>query len=84
MPRKRQENWDRLQREYRRAVAVEYPNPERKGCPGAGALRALAELSVRRLDVQKDPRWKHAVQCGPCYEEYLALRNIPLVRRESA
>ena len=79
MPRKLQRNWDRLQREYRRAVSAEYPNPERNGCPGTQALRDLAELSARRLDVQRDPRWKHAVKCGPCYEEYIALRDLPIV-----
>ncbi len=79
MSRKRQENWDRLQREYRRAVSAEYPNPERNGCPGAKALQDLVELSTRRGDVQKDPRWKHAVKCGPCYEEYIALRDLLFV-----
>jgi hypothetical protein len=76
MPRKRQENWNRLQHEYRRAVLAEYPNPKREGCPGVEALRDLAELSVRRMAVQKDPRWKHAVKCGPCYEEYISLREV--------
>jgi hypothetical protein len=72
--RKRQQHWERLQREYRRAVAVEYPNPERKGCPGAEALRHI--VSVRPEDLQRSPEWKHALQCGPCYEEYIAFRDI--------
>ncbi len=66
--------WDRLQREYRRAVAAEYPNPGRKDCPGTDTLRDLAERNVRRQDLRTDRRWKHALQCGPCYVEYLALR----------
>ena len=43
MLRTSEEYWDRLQREYRRAVAAEYPNPGRKDCPGTDALRDLAE-----------------------------------------
>ena len=76
MPRKRQQHWERLQREYRQAVSAEYPNPERKDCPGSEALRQL--VSVPPEDLQRDPRWKHAVKCGPCYEEYIALQGLPL------
>ncbi len=74
MLRTSEEYWDRLQREYRRAVVAEYPNPGRKDCPGTDALRDLAERNVRRQDLRTDRRWKHAMQCGPCYEEYIALR----------
>jgi hypothetical protein len=74
MSRTSEEYRDRLQWEYRRAVAAEYPNPGRKDCPGTDALRDLAERNVRRQDLRTDRRWKHAVQCGPCYEEYIALR----------
>ena len=70
-----QERWNRLQREFRRAVWAEYPNPGRKGCPGMEALRDLAERMVLREDLERDPRWKHALQCGPCYEEYIALKD---------
>ena len=75
-----EERWNRLQREYRRAVSAEYPNPGRKDCPGPEALRDLAERVVLREDLREDPRWKHAIQCGPCYEEYVALRDTCLVR----
>ncbi len=66
---------DRLQRDFRRAVWAEYPNPARIDCPGSEALRDLAERMLRREDLQGDLRWKHAIQCGPCYEEYLALKD---------
>jgi hypothetical protein len=75
-----EERWNRLQRVYRRAVSAEYPNPGRKDCPGPEALRDLAERVVLREDLREDPRWKHAIQCGPCYEEYVALRDTCLVR----
>jgi hypothetical protein len=70
-----EQRWNRLQREFRRAVWAEYPNPGRKDCPGSEALRDLAERVVLREDLRGDPRWKHAIQCGPCYEEYIALRD---------
>jgi hypothetical protein len=73
MPRTTEEHWNRLQREYQSAVSAEYPNPQRKGCPGSEVLRRLAEHSVRPEDLRKDPHWKHAIQCGPCYREYIAL-----------
>jgi hypothetical protein len=76
MLRTSEEHWDRLQYGYQRAVASEYPNPGRKDCPGTNALRDLAERNVRRQDLRTDRLWNHAVQCGPCYEEYIALRDI--------
>ncbi len=76
MLRTSEEYWDWLQREYRRAVGAEYPNPGRKDCPGTDALRDLAERKVRRQDLRTDRRWKHAMQCGPCYEAYIALRYL--------
>jgi hypothetical protein len=74
-----EERWNRLQLDYRRAVSAEYPNPRREGCPGREALRDLVERGVLREDLRENPRWRHAIQCGPCYEEYLALRGICLV-----
>ena len=76
MSRLSEQRWNRLQREYRRAVSAEYPNPGRKGCPGREALRDLAERVVLREDLRENPRWRHAIQCGPCYEEYITLRDI--------
>jgi hypothetical protein len=75
-----EERWNRLQIEFRRAVSAEYPNPGRKGCPGPEALRDLAERVVLREDLRGNPRWRHAIQCGPCYEEDIALRGICIVR----
>jgi hypothetical protein len=76
MSKTSEERWNRLQTEFRRAVSAEYPNPVRKDCPGTDALRDLAERIVLREDLRGDPRWKHAIQCGPCYEEYITLRGI--------
>jgi hypothetical protein len=75
MSRISEQRWNRLQHEFRRAVWAEYPNPGRKDCPGREALRDLAERMLLREDLQRDLRWKHAVRCGPCYEEYIALKD---------
>jgi len=78
MSRISEQRWNQLQREFRRAVCAEYPNPGRRDCPGAEAMRDLAERLVLREDLQRDQRWKHAMQCGPCFEEYIVLRDTCL------
>jgi hypothetical protein len=75
MSKTSEQRWNQLQREFRPAVWAEYPNPERRNCPGLEALRDLADRIVQREDLRGDPRWKHAIQCGPCYAEYIALRD---------
>ena len=67
--------WNRLQREYQKSVQASYPNPERKGCAGTRVLRDLATRSARFEDIEEDPEWKHVIHCGPCYREYLDLRE---------
>ena len=67
--------WNRLQREYQKSVQASYPNPERYDCPGTDVLRALAARSARSEDLEEDRQWKHVIQCGPCYHEYLNLRE---------
>jgi hypothetical protein len=56
------------------AILRNYPNPERRGCPGSAALRIAAE---RRLP-HEDPQWEHVTHCSPCYQEFLELRNAVL------
>jgi hypothetical protein len=84
MSRTSEQRWNRLQLEYRRAVSAEYPNLGREGCPGPEALRDLAERMVLREDLQQDLRWKHAIQCGPCFQEYITLRGIDVVKESGA
>jgi hypothetical protein len=69
------QQWDRVQREYQKAVQASYPNPERKGCPGTDVLRDMAARSARHEDIEQDQQWKHVIHCGPCYAEYLELRE---------
>jgi hypothetical protein len=84
MSRTSEQHWDRLQRDFLRAVSAEYPNPGRKDCPGREALLDLALRMQRREDLQGDLVWKHAIQCGPCYEEYIGLRDVCTAGSKSA
>ena len=70
-----EQKWSRVQREYQRAVAALYPNPERRGCSGTDVLRNLATRSTRFEDLEQDSHWQHVVHCSPCYREFLDLRE---------
>ena len=65
--------YERLKHQLQQTILTEYPNPERKGCPGEAVLRGLA---ARYLDdgVQEDPNWQHVTHCSPCYREFLGMR----------
>lgn len=50
-----------------------YPNPDRVGCPGVEALKALAE---RKADLrQSEQAVLHIGGCSPCSIEYTALQK---------
>lgn len=53
------------------AILREFPNPERKGCPGPVSLRELAN----RPRPTRDAVWEHVTHCSPCYREFLDLRT---------
>ena len=65
--------YERLKHQLQQTILTEYPNPERKGCPGGAVLRGLA---ARYLDesVPEDPNWHHVTHCSPCYREFLEMR----------
>jgi hypothetical protein len=66
--------YERLKHQLQQTILTEYPNPERKGCPGEALLRGLA---ARYLDesVPEDPNWHHVTHCSPCYQEFLDIRS---------
>jgi hypothetical protein len=78
-----EQQWECLQREYQGAVQASYPNPERHGCPGTDVLRDLAARSARHEDIEQDEHWKHVINCGPCYQEYLDLRTACRIGEDS-
>src|ERR1700684_1013551 len=65
--------FDKLKRQLQDTILKDYPNPERKGCPGDPVLR---ELAARPLDdsLEQDPRWRHITHCSECYREFLRFR----------
>ncbi len=76
------EVFERLQDIVQQAILREFPNPERKGCPGTEVLRELAN----RPRPTRDAAWEHVTHCSPCYREFLdpreqVKRRLELERR---
>jgi len=65
--------FDKLKRQLQDSILKDYPNPERKGCPGDPVLK---ELAARPLDdsLEQDSHWHHITHCSECYREFLGLR----------
>jgi hypothetical protein len=51
----------------------EYPNPERKGCPGAETIRAIVFGRLRGAEA--DQWWDHFSRCSPCTRELAGFRQ---------
>jgi hypothetical protein len=49
------------------AILRNFPNPERKGCPGDEVVRQVAA----RRKLIEDDRWHHIIHCSPCYATFL-------------
>src|SRR5579884_2535181 len=73
------EVFERIQDIVQQAILREFPNPERKGCPGTEVLRELAN----RPRPTRDAAWEHVTHCSPCYREFLDLRAQVKARREA-
>jgi hypothetical protein len=71
-----EERLRRVQRALRDSILRDYPNPQRRGCPGPDVLRQLAS----RDRSEDDPAWEHVTHCSPCYGEFIEL----LAARSSA
>jgi len=65
--------FDRLKSQLQDSILSDYPNPERKGCPGDAVLK---ELAARPLDdsLEGDSHWHHVTHCSECYREFLGFR----------
>src|SRR4051812_4759025 len=65
--------FDRLKKQLQDSILRDYPNPERRGCPGNASLQTLAR---RPLDdrIEGDPNWQHVTHCSECYREFLDFR----------
>jgi hypothetical protein len=62
------------------AILRNYPNPERKGCPGSPVV---GEIAKQKLPF-RDPHWDHVSHCSPCYREFLDSRHKVLHSRVRA
>lgn len=60
-----------VKRVLQEAILRNYPNPERKGCPGSDALKQVA----REQQPYESPHWEHIQHCSPCYKEFLDFRR---------
>lgn len=57
-----------------RAYALKrFPNPDRKGCPTAAELGAMARREVTLTSI--GARAEHIATCSPCLSDYLAARE---------
>ena len=65
--------FDRLKSQLQNSILSDYPNPERKGCPGEAVLK---ELAARPLDdsLEGNPHWHHVTHCSECYREFFGFR----------
>ena len=52
-------------------VLTQFPNPQRKDCPGTSVLRAIATKSIP----MRDPAHEHVGSCSPCFSELTDMRE---------
>ena len=62
---------EEIQRLLQQSILDNYPNPERRGCPGNAVLLDVA----RRTFPIHDTYWEHATHCSPCFAEFLTFRR---------
>jgi hypothetical protein len=52
-------------------VLTQYPNPDRKDCPGTSVLRDIATKSIP----MRHPAHEHVGSCSPCFSELTQIRR---------
>jgi hypothetical protein len=73
--------YERAKEIVQEAILRGFPNPERRGCPGATVLKRLASSG---LPAENDPDWDHVTHCSPCYAEFLDYRKQVKVAQRRA
>ncbi len=63
----------RLLARLEQSVSLDFPNPERVGCPDSSVLRDLALRKLRLAEVE--PWLSHLSACSPCFQEFSYLRK---------
>jgi hypothetical protein len=74
--------FDRLKKQLQDSILRDYPNPERRGCPGNAAVRKLAEKPLD-YNLEGSSNWQHLTHCSECYREFLDIR-ASMKRRKKA
>jgi hypothetical protein len=65
-----------------RGLLKEFPNPERRGCPGADVLKRIASRTVPLNEAEK---WlDHLGSCSPCFSDFSKFRGAYESRRKRA
>jgi hypothetical protein len=73
-----EKRYERLQNAIQDTILRNFPNPERKGCPGD----AMVEEVAGRRELIEDDAWQHVTHCSPCYAAFLQYKNeFRLARR---
>lgn len=63
----------------RQAFLNEFPNPERKGCPGSRVLKLVA---AGKMNGAEEDRWiDHCASCSPCYGDLDKFRRAFMRQR---
>lgn len=66
-----EEKFEQISRAVQESILRNYPNPERRGCPGDEVVRSIAG----RTELKADDVWEHITHCSPCYAEFLAYKD---------
>src|SRR5215469_7496797 len=75
-----EKRYERLQGAIQDTILRNFPNPERKGCPGDTVVREVAG----RRELIEDDAWQHITHCSPCYKAFLQYKNeFRVVRRRN-
>ncbi len=64
---------ERFLRAARAYALKRFPNPERKGCPPAAELEAMARHQISLSGI--GDRARHIASCSPCLRDYLDARE---------
>ena len=65
-----------------RGLLKEFPNPERRECPGLDVLKRVASKTMPLAEAEK---WlDHLGSCSPCFKDFSELRKVREVQRKRA
>lgn len=75
-----EQRYERLRGAIQDTILRNFPNPERKGCPGDAIVREVAG----RRELIEDEAWQHITHCSPCYATFLEFKDqFRLLRRRN-